>query len=138
MISLIAQGLDGALTHFSDRSPEEPQPYLMLDARCETIRLDRLIRPQTVRVAIGLSSLQLVFPTDNRFELRQLHSLSGTYLGVLRFTETGSPAPMQLRRREGEVYNLQRIPSLGSPRQWHQPRRDCSGYRTGHLRAVLP
>jgi transposase-like protein len=54
-ISQINKGLDEALERFASRTLEEPYPYLVLDARYEKVRIDGVIRPQAVLIAIGIN-----------------------------------------------------------------------------------
>jgi len=54
-ISQINKGLDEALSRFAQRRLDEPYPYLILDARCEKVRLDGVIQSQAVLIAIGIN-----------------------------------------------------------------------------------
>jgi transposase-like protein len=68
-ISQINKGLDGALARFASRALEEAYPYLILDARCEKVRIDGVIRSQAVPLAstgrAGARSWALIWPTAN-------------------------------------------------------------------------
>jgi putative transposase len=54
-ISRINTKLDGELEKFARRRLEEAYPYLVLDARYEKVRLDGVIRPRAVLIAIGIN-----------------------------------------------------------------------------------
>jgi transposase-like protein len=55
-ISQINKGLDAALARFASRPLKEADPYLILDARYEKVRIDGVIRSQAVLIAIGINS----------------------------------------------------------------------------------
>jgi transposase-like protein len=54
-VSAINRKLDGELAVFSERTLEQPYPYLILDARYEKVRIDGVIRSQAVLVALGIN-----------------------------------------------------------------------------------
>ena len=49
------QTLHEELAKFASRQLEEEYPYLVLDAGCEKVREDGVIRNQAVQVAIGIN-----------------------------------------------------------------------------------
>lgn len=53
-ISATVKRLDAALKRFAERPLVEPYPYLILDARYERVRVDGVIQPQAVLIAIGI------------------------------------------------------------------------------------
>jgi putative transposase len=53
-ISRLNLRLDEELGHFASRKLPEPYPYLILDARYETVREDGVISSQAVMIAIGV------------------------------------------------------------------------------------
>jgi len=54
-VSRINESLDGGLAKFAERRLEEEYPYLILDARYEKVREERVVRSQAVPVAIGIN-----------------------------------------------------------------------------------
>ncbi|GEM_PF-2708628 len=54
-VSRVNKTLDEQLAQFYQRPLEEPYPYLVLDARCEKVREDGVIRSRAVLVAIGIN-----------------------------------------------------------------------------------
>ena len=54
-ISRINKSLEGLLRRFAQRQLDEVYPYLILDARYETVRLDGAIQSQAVFIAIGIN-----------------------------------------------------------------------------------
>jgi len=54
-VSSINKSLDKELAVFSERTLEQPYPYLILDARYEKVRIDGVIRSQAVLVALGIN-----------------------------------------------------------------------------------
>jgi putative transposase len=52
--SAIVKKLDRDLSCFARRRLDEPFPYLILDARYEKVRVDRVIRSNAVLVAVGI------------------------------------------------------------------------------------
>ncbi len=54
-VSSINARLDEELSKFARRQLEVEYPYLILDARYEKVRIDGVIRPQAVLVAIGIN-----------------------------------------------------------------------------------
>ena len=53
-ISAINKRLDASLAAFARRRLEEPFPYLILDARYETVRVDGIVVSQAVLIAVGI------------------------------------------------------------------------------------
>lgn len=54
-VSSINASLDEELSKFASRRLDTEYPYLILDARYEKVRIDGVIRPQAVLVAIGIN-----------------------------------------------------------------------------------
>jgi len=54
-VSSINVSLDEELSKFASRRLDTEYPYLILDARYEKVRIDGVIRPQAVLVAIGIN-----------------------------------------------------------------------------------
>lgn len=54
-ISRINRSLDATLKRFAQRRLQEANPYLILDARYEKVRIDGVIQSQAVLIAIGIS-----------------------------------------------------------------------------------
>jgi putative transposase len=53
-VSRRSETLDAELEKFAKRRLEEAYPYVILDARCEKVRVDGVIRSQAVLIAIGV------------------------------------------------------------------------------------
>jgi len=53
-ISAVVKKLDGELARFAQRRLNEAFPYLILDARYDKVRIDRVIQSQAVLIAVGI------------------------------------------------------------------------------------